>query len=65
MLDDPAQIGQVLIRYATGIDRKDWPLLRAHWTDDVVVDYDTLGPHTGADQLTEVMKRTHENMGPT
>ena len=65
MLDDHAQIGQVLIRYATGIDRKDWPLLRTCWTDDVVVDYDTLGQYTCADKLTEVMKQTHENMGPT
>ena len=65
MLDDHDQISQVLIRYATGIDQKDWPLLRTCWTDDVVVDYDTLGQYTGADTLTEVMKQTHQNMGPT
>ena len=65
MLDDHAQISQVLIRYATGIDGKDWPLLRTCFTDDVIVDYDTLGQYTCADKLTEVMKQTHDKMGPT
>ena len=62
---DKEQIAEVLIRYATGIDSKDWPLLRSCWTDDVDVDYRQLGRFTGADAIIEVMARLHESMGPT
>jgi 3-phenylpropionate/cinnamic acid dioxygenase small subunit len=62
---DREQIADVLIRYATGIDSKDWPLLRSCWTDDIDVDYQQLGRFTSADALTDVMRQLHENMGPT
>ena len=62
---DKEQIAEVLIRYATGIDSKDWPLLRSCWTDDIDVDYQQLGRFTTADALTDVMRQLHENMGPT
>jgi hypothetical protein len=63
--DDKSQIAEVLIRYATGIDSKDWPLLRSCWTDEIDVDYQQLGRFTSADALTDVMRQLHENMGPT
>jgi 3-phenylpropionate/cinnamic acid dioxygenase small subunit len=63
--DDKEQIVEVLIRYATGIDSKDWPLFRSCWTDEIDVDYQQLGRFTSADALTEVMTRLHEDMGPT
>jgi 3-phenylpropionate/cinnamic acid dioxygenase small subunit len=62
---DKEQIAEVLIRYANGIDSKDWPLFRSCWTDEIDVDYQQLGRFTSADALTEVMTRLHENMGPT
>ena len=62
---DKSQIAEVLIRYATGIDSKDWPLLRSCWTDEIDVDYQQLGRFTSADALTDVMRQLHENMGPT
>jgi 3-phenylpropionate/cinnamic acid dioxygenase small subunit len=62
---DREQIAEVLIRYATGIDSKDWPLLRSCWTDQIDVDYQQLGHFTSADALTDVMRQLHENMGPT
>ena len=65
MDDDKEQIAEVLIRYATGIDSKDWPLFRSCWTDEIDVDYQQLGRFTSADALTEVMTRLHEDMGPT
>ena len=40
---DKAQIADVLIRYATGIDFKDWALLRTCWTDDVEL-HNGMGP---------------------
>jgi hypothetical protein len=65
MDDDQAQIGEVLIRYATGIDRRDWPLFRTCWTDDIDADYDQIGHFASADQITEAMTRIHQSMGPT
>jgi 3-phenylpropionate/cinnamic acid dioxygenase small subunit len=65
MRDDEMQIGEVLIRYASGIDQRDWPLFRTCWTHDVVVDYDTLGCFSGVDAITDVMTTAHQNMGPT
>jgi len=62
---DKEEIAEVLIRYATGIDSKDWPLLRSCWTDEIDVDYQQLGRFTSADALTDVMRQLHENMGPT
>jgi 3-phenylpropionate/cinnamic acid dioxygenase small subunit len=62
---DKEQIAEVLIRYATGIDSKDWPLFRSCWTDEIDVDYQQLGCFTSADALTDVMRQLHENMGPT
>ncbi len=32
-------IAEVLVRYATGIDRRDWALLRSCFTDDCEADY--------------------------
>jgi 3-phenylpropionate/cinnamic acid dioxygenase small subunit len=65
MREDEAEIGEVLIRYATGIDQRDWPLFRTCWSDEIDADYDQLGQFKDVDALTEVMTRMHENMGPT
>jgi SnoaL-like domain len=63
--DDKAQIAEVLIRYATGIDFKDWALFRTCWTDEIDVDYGDLGQFTPAEALTDLMTRIHQDMGPT
>lgn len=62
---DKAQITEVLIRYATGIDFKDWSLFRTCWTDEVDIDYGDLGKFTDADQFTDLMKQIHGGMGQT
>jgi hypothetical protein len=62
---DKERIAEVLIRYATGIDSKDWPLLRSCWTEDVDADYGEVGRFSGADAITDLMKRLHGAMGPT
>ena len=36
---DHELITDVLVRYATGIDTKDWSLFRTRFTDDVHADY--------------------------
>ena len=65
MEDDKAQIAEVLIRYATGIDFKDWALFRTCWTDEVDIDYGDLGQFTDADEFTTLMTRIHDGMGQT
>jgi SnoaL-like protein len=62
---DNERIAEVLIRYATGIDFKDWALLRTCWTEDVDVDYGEVGRYSGADAITGLMEQLHSAMGPT
>ena len=62
---DKDEISEVLIRYATGFDSKDWPLLRTCWTEDVEVDYGEVGRYSGADAITGLMEQLHNAMGPT
>jgi hypothetical protein len=62
---DKAQISDVLIRYATGIDSKDWVLFRSCWADEVDVDYAEVGKFTDPDAFTELMEQLHGSMGQT
>ena len=62
---DREQIGDLLVRYATGIDSKDWPLFRTCFTDDVRADYGDIGLWTDGDAITEWMRVTHETMPST
>ncbi len=63
--EEQAQIGEVLVRYATGIDRRDWSLFRTCWTEDVEADYGAAGSFSGANSICEFMAATHERMGDT
>lgn len=58
-------IGDLLVRYATGIDRRDWELLRSCFTGDCVADYGDIGQWKSADEITEWMRATHEPLGHT
>lgn len=62
---DRDAIVDVLVRYATGIDRKDWPLFRTCFTDDVVADYGTFGRWSDIDTLTDWMIAAHVEMSQT
>jgi SnoaL-like domain len=62
---DRADIEEVLVRYATGIDRREWPLFRSIWTEDVDADYGPFGHFRGADEITSHMSASHEPMGST
>jgi hypothetical protein len=62
---DKAQITEVLVRYATGIDSKNWALFRSCWTDEVDLDYGDLGTFTDPDDFTELFARVHDPMGNT
>ncbi|KHO20184.1 polyketide cyclase [Mycolicibacterium setense] len=64
-MSDREVIVDVLIRYATGIDRRDWPLFRTAFTDDCVLDYGDIGCWTGVDAVTEFMDQSHAMAGHT
>ncbi len=40
---DEQEIAKLLLRYATAIDGRDWPLLRSCFTDDLQADYGDFG----------------------
>jgi 3-phenylpropionate/cinnamic acid dioxygenase small subunit len=65
--DDPvaALVTEVLVRYATGIDNRDWDLFRTCFTGTCDVDYGEIGHWRGVDELTEWMTQTHDQVGPT
>jgi 3-phenylpropionate/cinnamic acid dioxygenase small subunit len=63
--DPRLDISDVLVRYATGIDRRDWPLFRTVFTDDCEVDYGEIGTFNGIDAVTEFMEQAHAAAGQT
>lgn len=58
-------IADVLVRYATGIDRRDWTLFRSCFTEDCVADYGDIGVWHGADEIAAWMDRAHRAAGHT
>jgi len=58
-------ISDVLIRYATSIDTKDWSRFRTCFTDDVRADYGQIGTWSGVDELTASMEAMHAGMPRT
>jgi ketosteroid isomerase-like protein len=63
--EDERAITAVLLRYATGIDRRDWPLFATCFTEDVIADYGDLGKWQGRAALVEHMSKGHAKVGPT
>ena len=58
-------VAEVAVRYATGIDRRDWDLFRTCFTADVEADYGDIGVWHGVDEITEFMTNIHEPCGHT
>jgi 3-phenylpropionate/cinnamic acid dioxygenase small subunit len=58
-------VTDLLIRYATGIDSRDWTLLRSCFTDDCEADYGDIGRWGSGDEITAWMAETHDPLGPT
>ncbi len=63
--EDRQDIGDVLVRYATGIDHRDWPLFRTVFTEDCDLDYGEIGTWHGVDAVTEFMEQAHAMAGHT
>lgn len=62
---DRADITEVLLRYATGIDRRDWATFRTAFTEDCVLDYGEIGSFTGVDAVADFMDQSHAMAGHT
>lgn len=60
---DQHDIGEILVRYTTGIDRRDWDVLRSCFTDDVVAEYQDVDNWNDADALVSFMEQAHAAMG--
>lgn len=58
-------VTDVLLRYASGIDGRDWELFRTCFTDDVAADYGDIGSWTGVEQITRWMQEVHDACGHT
>ncbi|HEX4126800.1 MAG TPA: nuclear transport factor 2 family protein [Acidimicrobiales bacterium] len=58
-------IAEVLVRYASGIDRRDWDLFRSCFTSDCQADYGDIGSWESADAITDFMISAHTDMGHT
>lgn len=62
---DEHEIAKVLVRYATAIDTRDWPLLEGCFTSDVRADYGDFGAWSDAPSLCAFMAQMHADVGPT
>ena len=58
-------IADVLVRYASGIDRRDWQLFRSCFADQCEADYGDVGSWRSGDEIADFMKEMHEPLGPT
>lgn len=62
---DKQDIAEVVVRYSTGIDRRDWDLFRTCFTDDVIAAYDGIATWDSVDAITDFMEASHADMGHT
>jgi 3-phenylpropionate/cinnamic acid dioxygenase small subunit len=62
---DRDDIADVLVRYATGIDARNWELLRTCFTEDCDSDYGDIGHWHSGDEITAWMAQCHDPLGPT
>ena len=58
-------VADVLVRYATAIDQKDWTRFRTCFTDDCEADYGAIGVWRSVDEITEWMAQVHDACGHT
>lgn len=63
--DDERAIKHLLLRYATSIDTRNWPLFRTCFAQDCEADYGSFGRWRGPRQISEYMEVAHRNMGHT
>ncbi len=57
---DKFAIHDLLIRYATALDTRDWSLLRTCFLDDIVATYETIGEQHGYVEVERLCRRVLE-----
>lgn len=62
--EDERQITALIIRYATAIDRRDWPLLTTCFTADARSDFGEQGRFDSGQALVDFMDRALRDVGP-
>ena len=65
---DRAAISDVQLRYALGVDTRDWPLFRSCFTDEIEIDSSSAAPppqRWKADDWVELVRRTINGMKTT
>ncbi len=69
LLLDRAEISDVQLRYATGLDSRDWPLFRSCFADEIETDFTSIFGGTprkvSADKWTEAARRTLSGLAAT
>lgn len=63
--EDQQDISDVINRFATGIDRRDWPLFRTAFTDDCHVVMGDYGTFDGVDAIAGFEEASHAQAGNT
>ena len=58
-------VADVLVRYATGIDTRDWDLFRTCFTTDCHAHYEDIGTWDGVEAITDFMAVSHAALGET
>ncbi|RVW01286.1 nuclear transport factor 2 family protein [Rhodococcus xishaensis] len=60
-------ISDLILRYGTAIDTRDWGLFRGIFTDDAYIDYTAagIGTFTSADDFAQAMRKGHAPFGKT
>lgn len=64
-LADRQEIADLLVRYATAIDRRDWALFATCFTEHCHADYGDIGVWDGVDAIAAYMADAHAPMGHT
>ena len=63
--DARQDIGELLVRYASAIDGRDWDLFRTCFIPDCQAEYQDIGSWEDLDGLTRFMVDAHAGMGHT
>ena len=61
--DERFAITDLLTRYATALDRRDFDLFRDCFTTDCAIDYGVIGAWQGVDAFTTFMEEVHSRCG--
>jgi 3-phenylpropionate/cinnamic acid dioxygenase small subunit len=61
--DDGTAVGEVVVRYATAIDTRDWDLFRTCFTEDCRAEYGATGSWNDLDSFARFMEEIHARCG--